>query len=74
VLTDAGPVEISVLFLPTASALGLDGFPMRVDNAAGCIVACVNTQRRDVARRHAPPLILHQREMWRQGTRPVARP
>jgi Protein of unknown function (DUF499) len=35
------------------AVLGLGTNPMRVDNAASCIVACVNTQRRDIARKRA---------------------
>ncbi len=35
------------------SLLGLGPNPLRVDNAASCVVACVNTQRRDVARKRA---------------------
>ncbi|CAN7241975.1 DUF499 domain-containing protein [Arthrobacter sp. LjRoot78] len=35
------------------SLLGLGPTPLHVDNAASCIVACVNTQRRDVAIRRA---------------------
>lgn len=33
--------------------LGLGSRALRVDNAASCIVACVNTQRREVARKRA---------------------
>ncbi|MEU8361056.1 DUF499 domain-containing protein [Nonomuraea sp. NPDC048882] len=33
--------------------LGLGPKGLRVDNAASCVVACVNTQRRDVARKRA---------------------
>ncbi|MEV0694827.1 DUF499 domain-containing protein [Streptomyces sp. NPDC050388] len=33
--------------------LGLGPNALRVDNAASCVVACVNTQRRDVARKRA---------------------
>ncbi|WP_432106023.1 DUF499 domain-containing protein [Streptomyces sp. bgisy091] len=33
--------------------LGLGPDALRVDNAASCVVACVNTQRRDVARKRA---------------------
>ncbi|MGD1225784.1 DUF499 domain-containing protein [Streptomyces krungchingensis] len=33
--------------------LGLGRQALRVDNAASCVVACVNTQRRDVARKRA---------------------
>ncbi|MEU2727726.1 DUF499 domain-containing protein [Streptomyces griseoviridis] len=33
--------------------LGLGPKALRVDNAASCVVACVNTQRRDVARKRA---------------------
>jgi hypothetical protein len=35
------------------AALGLGPNAMRVDNAASCIIACVNTQRRDIARKRA---------------------
>ncbi len=35
------------------AVLGLGPNPMRVDNAASCVVACVNTQRRDIARKRA---------------------
>jgi hypothetical protein len=35
------------------AVLGLGANPMRVDNAASCIIACVNTQRRDIARKRA---------------------
>lgn len=33
--------------------LGLGPTPMRVDNAASCVIVCVNTQRRDIARKRA---------------------
>lgn len=33
--------------------LGVGDEPMAVDNAASCVVACVNTQRRDTVRRRA---------------------
>jgi hypothetical protein len=35
------------------AVLGLGPNPMRVDNAASCIISCVNTQRRDIARKRA---------------------
>jgi hypothetical protein len=35
------------------AVLGLGANPMRVDSAASCIIACVNTQRRDIARKRA---------------------
>jgi hypothetical protein len=35
------------------AALGMGQHALRVDNAASCIIACTNTQRRDIARRRA---------------------
>lgn len=35
------------------SLLGMEPNPMAVDNAASCVVVCVNTQRRDVVRKRA---------------------
>lgn len=35
------------------SLLGLGPEALRVDNAASCVIACANTQRRDVARKRA---------------------
>jgi Protein of unknown function (DUF499) len=37
--------------------LGLGDRPLRVDNAASCLVACVNTQRRDIALRRAAEVL-----------------
>ena len=39
---------------------------MRVDNAASCVVACVNTQRRDVARTRAGEVL-----SWRNVVRQI---
>lgn len=44
--------------------LGLKG--LRVDNAASCVVACVNTQRRDVARKRAGEVLA-----WRYVIRQI---
>lgn len=41
--------------------LGLGEQPLRVDNAASCVVACVNTQRRDVAFKRAAEVLA-----WRE--------
>lgn len=37
--------------------LGLGDNPLRVDNASSCVVACVNTQRRDVALKRAAEVL-----------------
>lgn len=46
--------------------LGLGPKPLRVDNAASCLVACVNTQRRDVARKRAGEVLA-----WRNVVRQI---
>ena len=46
--------------------LGLGPKAMRVDNAASCVVACVNAQRRDVARKRAGEALA-----WRQVIRQI---
>jgi hypothetical protein len=48
------------------SVLGLGATPLRVDNAASCVVACVNTQRRDVARKRAGEVLA-----WRNVVRQI---
>ena len=45
--------------------LGLGDHPLRVDNAASCVVACVNTQRRDIALKRAAE-VLAWREVVKQ--------
>jgi len=40
--------------------LGVGGKPLSVDNAASCVVVCVNTQRRDIVRKRA-----HEAQAWR---------
>ena len=45
--------------------LGLGDHPLRVDNAASCVVACVNTQRRDIAFKRAAE-VLAWREVIKQ--------
>ena len=40
-----------------ASLLGIDGEALPVDNAASCVIVCVNTQRRDTARKRALELL-----------------
>jgi hypothetical protein len=45
--------------------LGLGDHPLRVDNAASCVVACVNTQRRDMAFKRAAE-VLAWREVIKQ--------
>ncbi|NLU77749.1 DUF499 domain-containing protein [Micromonospora sp. HNM0581] len=47
--------------------LGLGDQPLRVDNAASCVVACVNTQRRDIALKRAAE-VLAWREVIKQLT------
>lgn len=47
--------------------LGLGDHPLRVDNAASCVIACVNTQRRDVAFKRAAE-VLAWREVIKQLT------
>ena len=47
--------------------LGLGAHPLRVDNAASCVVACVNTQRRDIALKRAAE-VLAWREVLKQLT------
>ncbi|MCU1612622.1 MAG: putative ATPase superfamily [Frankiales bacterium] len=47
--------------------LGLGDRPLRVDNAASCVVACVNTQRRDIAFKRAAE-VLAWREVIKQLT------
>lgn len=47
--------------------LGLGKNPLRVDNAASCVVACVNTQRRDIALKRAAE-VLAWREVIKQLT------
>lgn len=49
------------------SLLGLGDNPLRVDNAASCVIACVNTQRRDVALKRAAE-VLAWREVIKQLT------
>jgi hypothetical protein len=46
--------------------LGLGPKAMRVDNAASCVVACVNAQRRDVARKRAGEALA-----WRHVVRQI---
>ncbi len=46
--------------------LGLGATAMRVDNAASCVIACVNTQRRDVARKRAAEVLA-----WRNVVRQI---
>jgi hypothetical protein len=46
--------------------LGLGPNALRVDNAASCVVACVNTQRRDVARKRA-----HEVLAWKHVIRQI---
>jgi len=46
--------------------LGLGPVTMRVDNAASCVVACVNAQRRDVARKRASEALA-----WRHVIRQI---
>jgi len=48
------------------AVLGLGSTPMRVDNAASCVIACVNTQRRDVARKRAGEVLA-----WRNVVRQI---
>ena len=45
--------------------LGMGDDPLRVDNAASCVVACVNTQRRDIAVKRAAE-VLAWREVIKQ--------
>nr|WP_239071825.1 DUF499 domain-containing protein [Amycolatopsis sp. SID8362] len=47
--------------------LGLGDHPLRVDNAASCVVACVNTQRRETALKRAAE-VLAWREVVHQLT------
>ena len=47
--------------------LGVGSDALRVDNAASCVVACVNTQRRDTALRRAGEVLAWQ-EVMRQLT------
>nr|WP_246106684.1 DUF499 domain-containing protein [Pseudonocardia kunmingensis] len=47
--------------------LGLGDHPLRVDNAASCVIACVNTQRRDIAFKRAAE-VLAWREVLKQLT------
>lgn len=47
--------------------LGLGNHPLRVDNAASCVIACVNTQRRDIAVKRAAE-VLAWREVIKQLT------
>ncbi|MER6590345.1 DUF499 domain-containing protein [Micromonospora purpureochromogenes] len=47
--------------------LGLGDHPLRVDNAGSCVVACVNTQRRDIALKRAAE-VLAWREVMKQLT------
>lgn len=49
------------------SLLGSGDHPLRVDNAASCVVACVNTQRRDIAFKRAGE-VLAWREVMKQLT------
>lgn len=46
--------------------LGLGPNALRVDNAASCVVACVNTQRREVARKRAGEVLA-----WRNVVRQI---
>jgi hypothetical protein len=39
------------------AVLGLGATPLRVDNAASCIIACANTQRRDIAKKRAADVL-----------------
>ena len=48
------------------SLLGQGDAPLRVDNAASSVIACVNTQRRDVARKRAGEVLA-----WRHVVRQI---
>lgn len=48
--------------------LGLGPDALRVDNAASCVVACVNTQRRDIARKRAKEVLA-----WRSVLRQISK-
>jgi hypothetical protein len=48
------------------SVLGLGTTALRVDNAASCVVACMNAQRRDVARKRAGEFLA-----WRNVVRQI---
>ena len=48
------------------AVFGLGPRPLLVDNAASCVIACVNTQRRDIARKRAGEVLA-----WRHVLRQI---